>query len=58
MKYVRSSSQRLDNVREFYVLEQGKVNANVPLDVVTRWNNTYLMLEVTLKYKVTFKKNG
>lgn len=58
MKYVRCSSERLDNFREFSVLEQGKVNANVPLDVVTRWNSTYLMLEVALKYKVTFKKNG
>ncbi|KAL6218144.1 hypothetical protein ACLB2K_011361 [Fragaria x ananassa] len=25
-------------------------NANVPLDVITRWNNTFLMLQAVLKY--------
>ncbi|XP_024190643.2 zinc finger BED domain-containing protein RICESLEEPER 3-like [Rosa chinensis] len=53
-KYVRSSSQRLDKFREFAVLEQCRANANVPLDVITRWNNTYLMLEAALKYETVF----
>ncbi|XP_024195785.1 zinc finger BED domain-containing protein RICESLEEPER 1-like [Rosa chinensis] len=29
-------------------------NANVPLDVITRWNSTYLMLEAALKYETVF----
>lgn len=56
MKYVRSSSQRLDNFRMFVVLEQGRANVNVPLDVINRWNRTCLMLEVLLKYEATFQK--
>ena len=55
-KYVRSSSQRLDKFREFAILEQCKANANVPLDVITRWNSTYLMLEAALKYELTFNR--
>lgn len=29
-------------------------NVNVPLDVIIRWNNTYLMLKVALKYELVF----
>uniref|UniRef100_UPI0005CAE0C5 zinc finger BED domain-containing protein RICESLEEPER 2-like n=1 Tax=Fragaria vesca subsp. vesca TaxID=101020 RepID=UPI0005CAE0C5 len=53
-KYVRSSSSRLDKFREFAILEQCRANANVPLDVITRWNSTFLMLETALKYEVVF----
>ncbi|XP_062017264.1 zinc finger BED domain-containing protein RICESLEEPER 1-like [Rosa rugosa] len=53
-KYVKSSSSRLDKFREFAVLEQCRANAKVPLDVITRWNNTYLMLEAALKYEAVF----
>ncbi|XP_024189981.1 zinc finger BED domain-containing protein RICESLEEPER 1-like [Rosa chinensis] len=55
-KYVRSSSQRLDKFREFVVLEQCRANANIPLDVITRWNSTYLMLEAALKYETVFER--
>ena len=37
-------------------MEQCKANANVPLDVITRWNSTYLMLEAALKYEGTFNR--
>ncbi|XP_062028732.1 zinc finger BED domain-containing protein RICESLEEPER 3-like [Rosa rugosa] len=57
-KYVRSSSSRLDKFREFAVLEQCRANANVPLDVITRWNSTYLMLEAALKYEAVFGRMG
>ncbi|XP_050379504.1 zinc finger BED domain-containing protein RICESLEEPER 3-like [Argentina anserina] len=53
-KYVRSSSARLDKFREFAGLEQCMANANVPLDVITRWNNTFLMLQAALKYEAVF----
>ncbi|KAJ9555764.1 hypothetical protein OSB04_010378 [Centaurea solstitialis] len=55
-KYVRSSPQRLEKFREFAILEQCKANANVPLDVITRWNSTYLMLDAALKYEGTFNR--
>ncbi|KAK9902314.1 hypothetical protein M0R45_001735 [Rubus argutus] len=54
VKYIRSSSQRLDKFREFSVLENMRSNANVPLDVIIRWNSTYLMLEAALKYEQVF----
>jgi hypothetical protein len=54
VKYIRSSSQRLDKFREFSVLENMRANANVPLDVITRWNSTYLMLDAALKYEQVF----
>ncbi|PRQ47720.1 putative transcription factor/ chromatin remodeling BED-type(Zn) family [Rosa chinensis] len=54
VKFIRSSSSRLDKFREFSVLEHLNKNANVPLDVITRWNSTYLMLDAALKYEKVF----
>jgi hypothetical protein len=56
VKFVRSSSSRLDKFREFSVLEQLNKNANIPLDVITRWNSTYLMLAAALKYEKVFDR--
>ncbi|XP_024171824.1 zinc finger BED domain-containing protein RICESLEEPER 2-like [Rosa chinensis] len=58
VKFIRSSSSLLDKFREFSVLEHLNKNANVPLDVITRWNSTYLMLAVALKYKKVFDRMG
>ncbi|XP_062020755.1 zinc finger BED domain-containing protein RICESLEEPER 2-like [Rosa rugosa] len=44
--------------REFSVLEHLNKNANVPLDVITRWNSTYLMLAAALKYEKVFDRMG
>lgn len=56
VKFIRSSSCRLDKYRDFAVLERRSKNANVPLDVITRWNSTYLMLEAALKYEKVFDR--
>ena len=55
VRYVRSSPKRLTRFKDR--LEQGKIKckALVCLDVATRWNSTYLMLDHALKFEKTFK---
>lgn len=36
------------------MLEKFNPNANVPMDVCTRWNSTYMMLEAALKFSKVF----
>ncbi len=56
VKYVKSSSSRNNMFTE--QAEKCKVDytCTLKLDVVTRWNSTYLMLEVALKYKQVFAR--
>ncbi|XP_018467598.2 zinc finger BED domain-containing protein RICESLEEPER 2-like [Raphanus sativus] len=55
IQYVRSSTNRLTSF-EFRV-ETGKMTrGSLPLDVKTRWNSTYLMLDQALKFRVAFEK--
>ncbi|XP_024196157.1 zinc finger BED domain-containing protein RICESLEEPER 2-like [Rosa chinensis] len=58
VKFIRSSSSRLDKFRDFSVLEPLSNTANVPLYVITRWNSTYLMLAAALKYEKVFERMG
>ncbi|XP_024156187.1 zinc finger BED domain-containing protein RICESLEEPER 2-like [Rosa chinensis] len=58
VKFIRSSSSRLDKFREFSVLEHLNKTANVPLDVITRWNSTYLKLAAALKFEKVFDRMG
>lgn len=39
-------------------MEQIRANANISLDVITRWNSTYLILEAALKYELVFGRVG
>ncbi|KAL0665850.1 hypothetical protein Bca4012_028554 [Brassica carinata] len=53
--FVRSSTQRQISFERH--VESGKLQrGSLPLDVKTRWNATYLMLEQALKFKVAFEK--
>ncbi|XP_013624086.1 PREDICTED: zinc finger BED domain-containing protein RICESLEEPER 2-like [Brassica oleracea var. oleracea] len=53
--YVRSSTQR--QIAFEQRVESGKLQrGSLPLDVTTRWNSTYLMLEQAMKFKVAFEK--
>ena len=55
IQYVRSSTNRLKSF-EFRV-ETGKMSrGSLPLDVKTRWNSTYLMLDQALKFRLAFEK--
>ncbi|XP_009151481.2 zinc finger BED domain-containing protein RICESLEEPER 2-like [Brassica rapa] len=55
IQYVRSSTNRLKSF-EFRV-EAGKMTrGSLPLDVKTRWNSTYLMLDQALKFRLAFEK--
>lgn len=54
VKYVRSSPARLHRFKE--CVEKVKINSKslVCLDVETRWNSTYLMLESATKFQAAF----
>ncbi|XP_024156351.1 zinc finger BED domain-containing protein RICESLEEPER 2-like [Rosa chinensis] len=55
VKYIRSSPARLEKFRKCDLQE--KVDSNVsivPLDVCTRWNSTYFMLDITVKFRKAF----
>ncbi|KAI8560975.1 hypothetical protein RHMOL_Rhmol04G0298500 [Rhododendron molle] len=56
VRYVRSSSQRLKSFKRCVEKEKIVSNQTVCLDVGTQWNSTYLMLEVTVKFKKTLQR--
>ncbi|CAA0841882.1 Unknown protein [Striga hermonthica] len=56
VKYIHSSSARLDKFREFAVLEKKDKMSTIPMDVVTRWNATYTMLNSACKFKGVFAR--
>ncbi|XP_024016200.1 zinc finger BED domain-containing protein RICESLEEPER 2-like [Eutrema salsugineum] len=53
--YVRSSTSRL-KAFEFRVESGRMARSSLSLDVKTRWNSNYLMLDQALKFKVAFEK--
>ncbi|CAA0806934.1 Unknown protein [Striga hermonthica] len=56
VKYIHSSSARLDKFREYAVLEKKDKMSTIPMDVVTRWNATYIMLHGAYKFKGVFAR--
>ncbi|XP_031281680.1 zinc finger BED domain-containing protein RICESLEEPER 2-like [Pistacia vera] len=55
VRYVRSSPARLQKFKECVTKEKIESKAQLVLDVETRWNSTYLMLEVTIKFQKAFE---
>jgi len=55
VKYVKSSPQRLALFKSCIERKNVKCNASLTLDVPTRWNYTYTMLEVAEKYQRAFE---
>ncbi|XP_056170471.1 zinc finger BED domain-containing protein RICESLEEPER 2-like [Syzygium oleosum] len=54
LRYVRSSLGRLRRFKDCVELENIESKSLVCLDVETRWNSTYMMLEAALKFQKAF----
>ncbi|KAK0572818.1 hypothetical protein LWI29_037735 [Acer saccharum] len=58
VKFVKSSPSRLDKFKKAVAHEKIGTKVLVVLDVPTRWNSTYLMLESAVKLRKTFQRMG
>lgn len=56
VKFVRYSSSRLDKFKECCELEKISSKSLLCLDVPTRWNSTYLMLEAAISFEKAFSR--
>ena len=54
VRFIHSSLASLDLFRSVASLEKINKMATIPMDVVTRWNETYGMLTSAFKYKDVF----
>jgi hypothetical protein len=55
IKYLRSLTSRKQMFREIVAREGITCKKKSSLDVITRWNSTYLMLKTTLKFRKAFE---
>ncbi|KAF7147684.1 hypothetical protein RHSIM_Rhsim03G0100000 [Rhododendron simsii] len=58
VRYVRSSPQRMKIFNKCVKKEKIKSKQTVCPDMYTRWNSTYLMLEVAIKFEKAFQRMG
>ena len=56
VRYVRQSPARLKKFRECVDIEKIESKSLLTLDVATRWNSTYLMLEAAQKFERAFNR--
>ena len=55
VKYVKSSDGRTFKFKECVSDVGINMSIGLRLDVITRWNSTYLMLESVIRYKKAFE---
>ncbi|KAL9690156.1 hypothetical protein QQ045_010552 [Rhodiola kirilowii] len=56
VRYVRQSPSRWAKFKECISLEKIDNKSHVTLDVRTRWNSTYIMLESAVKFETAFER--
>jgi len=56
VRFVRSSPQRALKFKECVEISRITCKKSLCLDVSTRWNSTYLMLEAAEKFQTAFEK--
>ena len=56
VRFIRQSPSRLQRFQECAIAEKIESKASLSLDVPTRWNSTYKMLNTALVYEHAFKK--
>ncbi|KAK9273474.1 hypothetical protein L1049_018284 [Liquidambar formosana] len=56
VKYIRSSPARAEIFKKCVEQERIKSKRSLCLDVPTRWNSTYLMLDTALKFQKAFER--
>ncbi|KAL0540303.1 hypothetical protein IC582_024538 [Cucumis melo] len=56
VRFIRSSSARFLKFKKCIELEKIACKSYVCLDVPTRWNSTYMMLEATVKFEKAFDR--
>ncbi|KAG8491347.1 hypothetical protein CXB51_014524 [Gossypium anomalum] len=56
VRYVRQSPARLQKFKECVVVEKIECKKMLYLDVCTRWNSTYLMLDTTQNFERAFER--
>jgi hypothetical protein len=54
IKYLRSSTSRKQMFKEIVAREGITFKKKPSLDVITRWNSTFLMLQTTLNFRKAF----
>ncbi|KZV45203.1 zinc finger BED domain-containing protein RICESLEEPER 2-like [Dorcoceras hygrometricum] len=56
VKYVKQSPARLNKFKECAMFEKIESKSSLCLDVSTRWNSTFLMLNVAQKFERAFER--
>ncbi|XP_038716676.1 zinc finger BED domain-containing protein RICESLEEPER 2-like [Tripterygium wilfordii] len=56
IKFIRASPARIQKFKECAEMERIPSKASLCLDVCTRWNSTYLMLDTAMKFETAFER--